>query len=100
MKQRDTNMKNAIKMAAALKYDEKKDNAPRVVGLGKGKLAERIVAIAEEKGVPVYNDPELVKELVKLDISQEIPPHLYEIVARILVFVYNLDKKQSARKHE
>lgn len=98
MKQRDANLKNAIKMAVALKYDEEEDRAPRVVGSGKGELAERIVAIAEEKGIPIYNDPELVKELVKLNISQEIPPHLYEIVARILVFIYNLDKEQSVKK--
>lgn len=79
--------------AVALKYDVSEDTAPVVVAKGRGWLADRIVALAREAGVPVREDPELVEYLSVLDLYQEIPPQLYEVVAEILAFVYRLDKK-------
>lgn len=95
MKEPDNTLSKIIKKAAALKYNKEIDTAPRIVGTGRGELAEKIVEIARDKGIAVFSDPELVDELIKLDISQEIPSHLYNAVAQILVFVYNLDKQQS-----
>jgi FlhB-like protein len=81
------------KYAAALKYDRQKDAAPKVVAKGRDYLANKILEIARQFKVPVYEDAKLVKFLYKLDIDQEIPPEVYEVVARILAFVYSLDKK-------
>lgn len=75
------------KRAVALRYDQKKDEAPVVVAKGTGELAERIIETAKKNGVPVLEDRALVSALMKVEIYEDIPPELYRAVARVLVFV-------------
>jgi len=82
------------KRAAALKYVQNEDNAPRVIAKGKGYVAEKIIEIAEKNKVPVVQDPNLVQVLEALDLNAEIPPELYRAVAEILAFVYRLNSRQ------
>lgn len=86
-------MADIRKKAAALRYDAKKDAAPKVVAKGSGKIAERILQIAKEHNVPIKDDPQLVEVLSTVDLYQEIPPELYRAVAEILAFVYRMTKK-------
>jgi flagellar biosynthesis protein len=79
---------NKRKQAVALKYDKLKDAAPTVTAKGQGTVAENIIALALEHGVPVKDDPDLVEVLASLDISQEIPAEIYVAVAELLAFVY------------
>lgn len=87
-----------LKEVAALKYTAGDDKAPTIVALGKGELAEKILEAAKENNIPVYTDPELAQTLNKLNLGDEIPPELYEVVAEILVFVSNLDKVYGSKK--
>ena len=82
--------------AVALKY-EKKEIAPRVVAKGKGVIAEKIISLAKEHGVPIWEDKALVDILLKLDVGDFIPVELYKAVAEILVFVYKMEKKARER---
>ena len=77
--------------AVALKYDQKKDNAPRVVAKGRGELAEKITAVARANNVPLYEDKNLIQVLEALDLEMEIPPELYRAVAEVLAFIYRLN---------
>jgi flagellar biosynthesis protein len=86
-------MADIRKKAAALRYDAKRDAAPKVVAKGSGKIAERILQIAKEHNIPIKDDPQLVEVLSTLDLYQEIPPELYRAVAEILAFVYRMTKK-------
>jgi len=79
------------KRAAALKYQPKSDNAPKVIARGKGKVAEKIIEIAREHNIYIHNDPDLIEVLSQLDLSEEIPPELYVVVAELLAFVYSLN---------
>lgn len=81
------------KRAVALRYNAEKDTAPRVAAKGSGKVAEKILQIAEEYNVPIKDDPQLVEVLSTLDLYHEIPPELYRAVAEILAFVYRMTKK-------
>ncbi|NLJ57163.1 MAG: hypothetical protein GX334_09020 [Firmicutes bacterium] len=83
-----------IKYAAALKYKEGEDNAPRVVAFGKGSLAEKIIETARQNNIPLHEDPELVYALSSLEVGQEIPFELYRAIAEVLAFVLHLDKKK------
>lgn len=83
---------NKPKKAAALRYDQIQDRAPKVVAKGRGKMAERIVAAAREHDVPLVEDRNLVQMLEALDIDTEIPAELYQAVAEVLVFVYRLNR--------
>lgn len=80
------------KKAAALSYAHGRDQAPKVVASGRGKIAEKIVALAREHGVPLVEDHNLVQMLEALDVDTEIPVELYQAVAEVLVFVYRLNK--------
>ncbi len=78
--------------AIAIKYDVKKDRAPRIIASGKAGIAEEILRIAEENQVPFYEDKSLAEMLSKLEFDTEIPAELYAIIAEVLAFVYQLDK--------
>lgn len=78
--------------AVALKYQAGTMDAPKVVAKGKGYVAENMLKTAKEHAIPIQEDPSLVEVLGKLDLDQQIPPELYQVVAEILAFVYRLDK--------
>lgn len=84
-------MKNKLKMAAALSY-EQGEEAPNITALGKGEVAERIIKTAKENNVPVFENSGLVDALLQLDIGEQIPPELYGVVAEILVFISHIDR--------
>ncbi|NLW39808.1 MAG: flagellar biogenesis protein [Tissierellia bacterium] len=86
------------KKAVALSYKEEYD-APRVIAKGKGLMAEKILEIGKKEDVEIYRDEELVEQLIDLELFAEIPPHLYEAVAKVIFFVYQLDSEK-VRKDE
>ena len=82
--------------AVALKYDAESDGVPSVTAKGEGFVARRIVEIAQSADVPVVEDAALVSALLSLELGQEIPVELYEAVARILSWIYRLEKGETA----
>lgn len=81
--------------AVAVKYKPPKDGVPKVVAKGRGEIAQRILQVAREHGVPVREDPDLTEILSVLDVGEEIPAELYQVVAEVLAWVYRLN--ESAR---
>jgi len=79
---------NPTHIAIALRYDSERDRAPVVVAKGKGTIAEKIVQIAEENGVPVIRKPELARTLYSVvDVGDEIPPEFYKAVAEVIALI-------------
>lgn len=91
-------MKKKIKQVAALKYSPDKNEAPEIIALGKGKLAENIIKKAEESNVYIHEDKQLATTLNTFNIGDEIPSELYEVVAGIFIFIQSLDKKYGEKK--
>lgn len=89
---RDKNIQEP-KQVVALKYDPEQQSTPILVAKGRGLLADKIVAKANEHGVPIQEDASLVEVLSQLDIDQEIPSELYTLVAEVLSFIYRSDQK-------
>jgi len=85
-------MKKDITQAIALLYDG--HSAPRVTAKGDGLVAERIIAIARENGIPLHKDEELTSLLAQVKLNDEIPPKLYVTVAQLLTFLYYLNGKK------
>ena len=81
-----------VTRAAALRYKPEEDEAPILAAFGEGYIAEKIVSVAKESGVPVHEDSSLASMLSKVSIGDEIPPQLYQVVAQVLVFVSEADK--------
>lgn len=89
--------KKKMKKAVALSYKEDMA-APIIVASGSGKVAENILVEAEKNQVPVYEDKKLATILTELEIGEAIPQELYEIVAKILVFVGDMDELYAKTK--
>ncbi len=88
-----TENKETPKKAVALRYSPERNQAPVVVAKGKGHIAQAILDKAKEHRIPVQEDASLVEVLSKLELEQEIPPELYQLVAEILSFIYRSDRK-------
>lgn len=81
---------NPVHVAVALRYDPTK-GAPRVVAKGSGNVAGRIREAAGKAGIPLVEDVPLARTLHKVcDLGDEVPSELYEAIARIIAFVYQL----------
>ena len=78
--------------AVALQYGA--NAAPVVVASGMGYLAEKIVEVAADSGVPVYEDNSLATMLSQLELGQEIPPSLYQAIVDIYVYFLEFDPRQ------
>lgn len=86
----------ARKTAVALKYDEANNPAPVVVASGVGYLAEKIIELAADNNVPVFEDSSLSTILSQLDLGTQVPEELYQVVVDIYVYFLNYlpkDKK-------
>ena len=92
----DVVITNPTHLAIALKYESNSGRAPVVVAKGEDFLAKKIREAAKEAQVEIVENKPLARMLYyNVEIGQEIPPELYQAVAEVLAFVYNL-KQQGA----
>ncbi len=80
---------NNNRRAVALKYDPNKNNAPVVIASGSGYIADKVVSVAEESGVPVYRDDSLSVLLSQLEMGSEIPEELFSSIVDIYIYFLN-----------
>lgn len=80
--------------AATLQYDKEKGAAPKLTSRGRGLVAEKILAIAEEHGIPVHQDADLIEILEKTELDTEIPLEVYAIVAEIFAYIYKVNQQK------
>jgi len=87
----DVVVTNPTRLAVALKYDGSRMLAPEVVAKGQGFIALKIIALAQEAGVPLVENRPLAQSLFKqVEVGQAIPTTLYRAVAEVLAYVYSL----------
>jgi len=91
----DVVVTNPTHFAVALKYEAGKDAAPRVIAKGADLMAQQIKAIAREHQVPLVENRPLARRLYDtVPIGRPVPPELFQAVAEVLAFVYNLRRQQ------
>lgn len=89
----DVVITNPTHFAIAVKYDLNKHRAPYVLAKGQDFMAQKIKKIAGENEVPIVENKPLARLLFKqVEIGDEIPQDLYQAVAEVLAYVYNLKK--------
>lgn len=81
-------------LAVALQYEKGTRDAPKVVAKGRGLVAEKIIALAEENGVIIEANPVLAQALSGVEIDDTIPIELYEAVAIVIGFVLRTSAKK------
>ena len=82
--------------AVALQYGLGQ-SAPVIVASGMGNMAEKIVEVATDSGVPVYEDNSLATVLSQMELGREIPKELYEAIVEIYVYFLNFDPDDPER---
>lgn len=89
----DVIITNPIHYAIALKYDEKKMNAPKVIAKGIGEIAVKIKTLAIKNNISIISAPSLARSLYRYsEIGQYIPGPLYKAVAEVLAWVWKVRK--------
>lgn len=89
---KDDSIINPPDFAIALNYDG--ENTPRVAAKGRGEIAQEIIDIANQHGIPLQADPDLAKLLGTIPVGDEIPRQLFVAVAEVIAFAYMLTGKQ------
>ncbi len=87
-----------VRQAVALHYGAN-DVAPVLVASGMGFLAEKIVEVAVENGVPIYEDSSLASVLMQLELGQEIPESLYQVIVDIYLYFLEFDPSTRETAH-
>ncbi len=76
--------------AVALEYGKL---APRVLSVARGNLVKKVLQIADDKGITVYRDKDLVEVLSVLKPGEEVPEKLFKAVATVMAYCYNINDK-------
>jgi flagellar biosynthesis protein len=84
-------MPDRRRRASALHYEG--SGAPKVTAQGQGYIADRIIEVARENGIPIREDRALSEALAALELGEEIPEDLYKAVAEAIAWAYSLDLK-------
>jgi flagellar biosynthesis protein len=84
--------------AVALQYEAISPNgegsgAPKIIAKGSGSLAEDIIALAKQHGIFIHQDEHLSQILSHLDLGQEIPDNMYQVIAELIAFSFVLQGK-------
>ena len=91
----DVVITNPTHFAVAIKYDLAIAKAPYVIAKGEDFLAQKIKEEARKYDIEIYENKPLARALYSgVDIGQEIPQELYQAVAEVLAYVYNVKKKE------
>jgi flagellar biosynthesis protein FlhB len=94
----DVVITNPTHIAVALKYDSTEMIAPQVVAKGRGFIALKIIALAQEAGVPLVENRSLARSLHRLvEVGEVIPTSLYRAVAEVLAYIYSLKTQAGGR---
>lgn len=79
-------------VAITLQYDG--ESAPKVTAKGQGHIAEQILELAKAHNIPIQKNAELANLLSQVELDQNIPSELYEAVVQVLIFAYEVSKKE------
>jgi type III secretion protein U len=88
---------NPIHIAVAIEYNTETEPAPKIVTMGKGTIADLIMKIAQDNGIPIMRNVTLAQTLFeKGKISDYIPEETYQAVAEILRWLEGLETLETA----
>ena len=92
---------NPTHFAVALKYEVGQIGAPKIIAMGKGLMAKRIIQLGSEKNITCFRSPLLARALFfTSEIGEEISEKLYNAVAVALAYVYRLDRGEDVTEPE
>ena len=91
----DVVITNPTHFAVAIKYDKEKAEAPYVLAKGADYVAATIKEAAKEYKIEIVENKPLARMLYyNVEIGEQIPPELYQMVAEVLAYVYSVKNKE------
>ena len=91
----DVVITNPTHFAVAIKYDKEKAEAPYVLAKGADYVAATIKEAAKEHKIEIVENKPLARMLYyNVEIGEQIPPELYQMVAEVLAYVYSVKNKE------
>ena len=92
---------NPTHFAVALKYEVGSSEAPKILAMGRGNMAHKIIDRANDSDVTVFRSPLLARALYYTgEIGAEITEQLYQAVAIVLAYLYRVDKGEALAEPE
>lgn len=90
----DVVITNPTHLAVAIRYDKDTAQAPVVIAKGADYIAEKIKNMAKDYKIEIVENKPLARMLYyNVEIGDEIPAELYQMVAEVLAYVYRLQNK-------
>ena len=90
---------NPTHFAVALQYDVGSSDAPKILAMGRGKMAEMIIERGNQSKITIFQSPLLARALFfSGDIGAEIPEMLYQAVAVVLAYIYRVDRGENLER--
>ena len=83
--------------AVALGYAPGSEQAPKALAAGYGEVAKRILELAKENHLHIHEDENLAQLLAQVPVGKEIPEDAYQLVAKLLAFLYQTDRKMAEK---
>jgi flagellar biosynthesis protein len=77
------------RVGVALEYS---GDLPRVLAVARGIFFNRLIRIAREHNITIYNDPNLAQVLSQLPVGSDIPEFLFQAVAKVLAYCYKINE--------
>jgi flagellar biosynthesis protein len=81
-----------LSKAAAFRLDQESKEV-ELLAIGVGEYANLIKQEAIKHNIPVYQDKDLVQELIKFDINTNLPSHMYDVIVQVINFVAKISNK-------
>ena len=84
---------NPTHFAVAIKYVVGEEGAPIILAMGRGMMAEKIIKLAEDSNVTVFQSPLLARALYFTgEIGKEISENLYTAIASVLAYIFKIER--------
>ena len=92
---------NPTHFAVALKYDVGSVGAPKVLAMGRGRIAEKIIEKGKESKIFIFRHKFLARALYfTSELGQEISDKLYTAVAIALAYIYKVNNGEDILEPE
>ncbi|MDC0227724.1 flagellar biosynthesis protein FlhB [Alphaproteobacteria bacterium] len=84
---------NPTHFAVAIKYEVGESGAPTILAMGRGMIAEKIIKLADENKVTIFQSPLLARAIYFTgEIGKEISENLYSAVASVLAYIFKIER--------
>ena len=76
------------KKGIAIEYNS---DLPQIIAIARGILFDKLIEIALENNITIYEDPDLAEVLSQLDVGSEIPEDLFTAISEVLAYCYKIN---------